>query len=137
MPPAPLRRTLSAPAVRAGAAPYPSVSPPTTPRRCARAGSSSRRVLADLEWWHVQDGQREVARAVAADGENTPAGAPAPPPLVVEDVVQESPLWSLDPFGGPLDSLMPTFTPSPVSIPPPFLDLVLQLTRPAADEPHP
>src|SRR5580658_9221544 len=61
-----LRRALSSPSVRSS--PYPT-SPSTPPsgrlathrhRRSLGSESSSRRVLADIEWWTVVDGQREV-----------------------------------------------------------------------------
>ncbi|KAJ6497011.1 hypothetical protein C8R47DRAFT_327605 [Mycena vitilis] len=59
-----LRRTLSTPSVRT--APYSLLSPagPRTHgsghRRSTGSETSGRRVLADIEWWRVADGQRDV-----------------------------------------------------------------------------
>ncbi|KAJ7219429.1 hypothetical protein GGX14DRAFT_592135 [Mycena pura] len=63
-----LRRTLSSPSVRT--APYPAAmlsgSPPSTAsrssahRRSTDSETSFRRVLADIEWWRVADGQRDL-----------------------------------------------------------------------------
>jgi hypothetical protein len=61
MPPSPLRRTLSAPAVRSS--PYPSSSMRIfgsggrPGRPSSGSSTSSRRVLADLDWWSVVEGQ--------------------------------------------------------------------------------
>ncbi|KAG6820856.1 hypothetical protein H0H93_010683 [Arthromyces matolae] len=60
-----LRRTISSPAVRSS--PYPALSSsvsggPTRPgghRRSSGSETSTRRVLADIEWWRVTDGQRD------------------------------------------------------------------------------
>lgn len=86
MPPCPLRRTLSTPAVRS--APYPTSSNLRTPhahqpRRSLGSDTLTRRVLADLDWWTVQGGQRTPARADAAPGahgENVPHAAPGDAP---------------------------------------------------------
>ncbi|KAJ3904417.1 hypothetical protein F5879DRAFT_72384 [Lentinula edodes] len=65
-----LRRTVSSPAVRSS--PYPTLSssgqlssgPATRPGHSHRRPSGSeiatRRVLADIEWWRVTDGQRDL-----------------------------------------------------------------------------
>ncbi|KAJ7741582.1 hypothetical protein DFH07DRAFT_55414 [Mycena maculata] len=61
-----LRRTLSSPSVRS--APYPAqLSPVPGPRthgsghrRSTGSETSIRRVLADIEWWRVADGQHDV-----------------------------------------------------------------------------
>ncbi|KAJ7087883.1 hypothetical protein C8R44DRAFT_893118 [Mycena epipterygia] len=64
-----LRRTLSSPSVRTASAPYPAMLSPSTPgprthgnghRRSTGSETSNRRVLADIEWWRVADGQRDV-----------------------------------------------------------------------------
>lgn len=62
-----LRRSFSSPSVRSS--PYPSSSSPSTirtrpaphphPRRSAGA-TGERRVLADIEWWRVHDGQCDL-----------------------------------------------------------------------------
>ncbi|KAI0748524.1 hypothetical protein C8Q80DRAFT_1270920 [Daedaleopsis nitida] len=65
-----LRRALSSPSVRSSPYSYPAASSPTghatragghQPRRSSGSDTSGRRVLADLDWWLVQDGQYEVA----------------------------------------------------------------------------
>jgi hypothetical protein len=61
-----LRRTLSTPSVRS--APYSLLSPTTAGprthgsghRRSTGSETSGRRILADIEWWRVADGQRDV-----------------------------------------------------------------------------
>ncbi|EPQ58279.1 hypothetical protein GLOTRDRAFT_114739 [Gloeophyllum trabeum ATCC 11539] len=63
-----LRRTISSPSIRAArSAPYPSIGSAGAtrthghvPRRTSGSETASRRVLADIEWWRVLDGQREV-----------------------------------------------------------------------------
>jgi hypothetical protein len=61
-----LRRTISSPSVRSS--PYPSLSNAVNSaagtrgnghRRSSGSETSSRRVLADIEWWRVADGQRD------------------------------------------------------------------------------
>ena len=64
-----LRRTLSSPSVRSSPYSYPS-NPSSNghatragdrqPRRSSGSDTSNRRVLADIDWWIVQDGQRDV-----------------------------------------------------------------------------
>ncbi|KAL0946715.1 hypothetical protein HGRIS_012900 [Hohenbuehelia grisea] len=60
-----LRRSLSSPTVRS--TPYPTSSSQSSRahgqghRRSSGSETSSRRVLADIEWWRVADGQRESA----------------------------------------------------------------------------
>ncbi|KAF7294805.1 hypothetical protein MIND_01018200 [Mycena indigotica] len=62
MPPA-LRRSSSSPSVRSSAAPYPNIGmlPPGSRsnghRRSTGSETSIRRVLQDIEWWRVTDGQ--------------------------------------------------------------------------------
>ncbi|THU85652.1 hypothetical protein K435DRAFT_805735 [Dendrothele bispora CBS 962.96] len=60
-----LRRTVSSPAVRSS--PYPSTAPSAAQRvhgnghrRSTGSEIVSRRVLADIEWWRVADGQRDL-----------------------------------------------------------------------------
>jgi hypothetical protein len=79
MPPSPLRRTLSAPVVRANAAPYPPASP--SPRRSAR--HLRRRVLADMDWWTVMDGQGHH-QPISRDGEENAVPAAQVIPLAEE-----------------------------------------------------
>ena len=71
-----LRRTLSTPSVRSSPYSYPSSSSANThatragnsqPRRSSGSDTSNRRVLADLDWWVVQDGQREYAASPPGD----------------------------------------------------------------------
>lgn len=65
-----LRRTYSSPSVRSSPYRYPPLSPSSSFTHPVRAGvsahrrlsgteSSHRRVLADIAWWLVQDGQRD------------------------------------------------------------------------------
>ncbi|KAJ3782436.1 hypothetical protein GGU10DRAFT_363776, partial [Lentinula aff. detonsa] len=65
-----LRRTVSSPAVRSS--PYPALSSSGQPnsgpatrlgyshRRSSGSETTTRRVLADIEWWRVTDGQRDL-----------------------------------------------------------------------------
>lgn len=62
-----LRRTISSPSVRSS--PYPSLSSAVNGgpgsrgnghRRSSGSETSGRRVLADIEWWRVADGQRDI-----------------------------------------------------------------------------
>ncbi|KAH9180513.1 hypothetical protein EDB89DRAFT_1900386 [Lactarius sanguifluus] len=54
-----LRRTLSTPSVRIS--PYPSLASRSQRphRRSSGSDLSARKVLGDIDWWHVADGQRE------------------------------------------------------------------------------
>lgn len=57
-----LRRTFSAPS---RSSPYSSSSTqtrtaPRSPRRSSGSDTANRRVLADIDWWRVEEGQREV-----------------------------------------------------------------------------
>ena len=65
----PLRRTLSSPSVRSSSSSYPAYptsstlatrTAPRSPRRSSGSDIINRRVLADLDWWCVEQGQREV-----------------------------------------------------------------------------
>lgn len=78
-----LRRTYSSPSVRSSPYRYPPVSPYIPSAHATRAGvpahrrssgteSSRRRVLADIDWWLVQDGQRDFL----AEDEDADADAP-------------------------------------------------------------
>ncbi|KAF5389885.1 hypothetical protein D9757_003633 [Collybiopsis confluens] len=72
-----LRRTMSSPAVRSS--PYPTLSsaahlntgPLTRPahghRRSSGSDTSTRRVLADIEWWRVTEGQRDFEAEAEQD----------------------------------------------------------------------
>ncbi|RPD66408.1 hypothetical protein L226DRAFT_566845 [Lentinus tigrinus ALCF2SS1-7] len=119
-----LRRTLSSPSVRSSPYSYPSLqsanSHPTRagdrqPRRSSGSDTSNRRVLADIDWWIVQDGQREVAgpfggegdpdEQVAAENEQVrPVGAnvtvedavAVPPPAVATTVVAASAMGAFE-----------------------------------------
>ncbi|KAE9409463.1 hypothetical protein BT96DRAFT_931662 [Gymnopus androsaceus JB14] len=74
-----LRRTLSSPVVRSS--PYPTLlsssssGPATRPghghRRSSGSETATRRVLADIEWWRVTDGQRDP-EAEQDDHEQSP-----------------------------------------------------------------
>ena len=64
-----LRRTFSSPPTRRGPYSYPSSlsssgaqtrAGPNQPRRSSGSDVSNRRVLADIDWWIVQDGQRDI-----------------------------------------------------------------------------
>ena len=72
-----LRRTISSPSVRSS--PYPTLSNNlgsgasprgTTHRRSSGSDLSNRRVLADIEWWRVADGQCEPDLDQESDGQN-------------------------------------------------------------------
>lgn len=63
----PLRRTFSSPSVRSSSySSYINSSAPSTrtaprsPRRSSGSDTANRRVLADLDWWRVEEGQREI-----------------------------------------------------------------------------
>ncbi|TFK55060.1 hypothetical protein OE88DRAFT_1732336 [Heliocybe sulcata] len=76
-----LRRTFSSPSARSSrSAPYPSIGSAGAtragghvPRRSSGSETASRRVLADITWWRVLDGQREVDQE-SAEGENQEQG---------------------------------------------------------------
>ncbi|KAI0062305.1 hypothetical protein BV25DRAFT_1916216 [Artomyces pyxidatus] len=76
-----LRRTLSSPAVRSS--PYPAAigvaaGRPHGPRRSSGSDTSSRRVLADIDWWRVTVGQNDTDLAEereAAEGAEAPSPA--------------------------------------------------------------
>ena len=101
-----LRRTLSSPSVRSSPYSYPSSANTNghatraggyQPRRSSGSDTNSRRVLADLDWWLVQDGQYEVAGPSGeqdADGqvaaENEQVRAPGAT-VVAEDIVAAPP----------------------------------------------
>ena len=58
-----LRRTTSSPSVRSS--PYPTslslAARNPVPRRASGSDVSSRRVLAEIDWWRVEEGQKELA----------------------------------------------------------------------------
>ena len=72
-----LRRTLSSPSVLSSPYRNPSSSAPghatrtgnPQPRRSSGSDTNNRRVLADIDWWVVQDGQREFVAPSAQDEE--------------------------------------------------------------------
>ncbi|KAH9843198.1 uncharacterized protein C8Q71DRAFT_698875 [Rhodofomes roseus] len=76
-----LRRTFSSPPTRRGPYAYPSSlssgpqtrAGPHQPRRSSGSDVSNRRVLADIDWWLVQDGQRDVYDASTGDRTMTDA----------------------------------------------------------------
>ncbi|KAH9945881.1 uncharacterized protein BXZ73DRAFT_72782 [Epithele typhae] len=85
-----LRRTLSTPSVRSSPYSYPSSSSsssssaanahatragPHQPRRSSGSDTNNRRVLADLDWWVVQDGQREYVGPSPEQEESQEHGA--------------------------------------------------------------
>jgi hypothetical protein len=83
-----LRRTISSPSVRSS--PYPSnanVGPGGRnhghiPRRSSGSETSGRRVLAEIEWWRVVDGQRDPDAEQETDERETDQGQePQPPEL--------------------------------------------------------
>lgn len=104
-----LRRSFSSSSVRSS--PYPSSLSNTSAnnnrarvaghgfRRSSDSETSERRVLADIEWWRVSDGQRDLdASELDQDvqtGVHVPAGrpvaqsgsdSPQTPPLVLHDI---------------------------------------------------
>jgi hypothetical protein len=80
-----LRRTFSAPS---RSSPYSSSSPTRTgsrsPRRSSGSDTANRRVLADIDWWRVEEGQREV-RGLSFDEQLRPTT----PASDAEDLEQE------------------------------------------------
>ncbi|KDQ60775.1 hypothetical protein JAAARDRAFT_561428 [Jaapia argillacea MUCL 33604] len=71
-----LRRTISSPSLSRSArsAPYPSLGLTGAnrvnghvPRRTSGSETSTRRVLADIDWWKVMDGQRDLDQECSAD----------------------------------------------------------------------
>ncbi|KZP12557.1 hypothetical protein FIBSPDRAFT_961260 [Athelia psychrophila] len=112
MPPAPLRRSFSSPSVRAtpyssalahlGAGPGRTQAHGHGNRRSSGAETTRRRVLADLEWWRVVDGQHDDqtaergAEAVEGGQEQeqsaeAPASAPAPAVWVLDSDFERLP----------------------------------------------
>lgn len=117
-----LRRTVSSPPARRGPYSYPSSLSQGTPGSATRPGAhnprrssgsdvNNRRVLADIDWWIVQDGQRDdldaydqrdAPDAAEREGEPAPAvaGVAAPTPLVEHDLDHVHPMWQLGPQVG-------------------------------------
>jgi hypothetical protein len=79
-----LRRTLSAPAVRANAGPY---SPSGSPRR---TNTFRRRVLGEIDWWNVVDGQGQLQPIPQADENAVPQAQAAD--VTTETAMQ--PVWN-------------------------------------------
>lgn len=131
-----LRRTNSSPAVRSSPyrAPLTSCSTQTrtgarSPRRSSGSDTTNRRVLADLDWWRVEEGQREV-RGLAPHEQLRPATPstdddeldqeerePLPAPRLLDfapagDNVGAAPVWHSMPGGGlnTLDTLQSRLT---------------------------
>lgn len=74
-----LRRALSTPSVRAS--PYPSLltsrpqrSHPHAHRRSSGSDLTARKVLADIDWWRVADGQREKTGEEDGEGDEGEEG---------------------------------------------------------------
>ena len=109
-----LRRTLSSPSVRSS--PYSYSSSPSSslltrqgshgPRRSSGSDTTQRRVLVDIDWWRVEEGQRELrglpplARPTDANHENANADAEhveheTGSPLSAS-VMTDFPLWEPD-----------------------------------------
>lgn len=95
-----LRRTISSPSVRSS--PYPSAlftasagarNQPSGHRRSSASETQTRRVLADIEWWKVIDGQQDVENGSAQEQEETAQGHGHDPehPDVQDQVSDE--LW--------------------------------------------
>ncbi|EJF66089.1 hypothetical protein DICSQDRAFT_177462 [Dichomitus squalens LYAD-421 SS1] len=108
-----LRRTLSSPSVRSSPYRNPSSSAlghatragNPQPRRSSGSDTSNRRVLADIDWWVVQDGQREFVapsgqdedanEVVAAENEQVrPLGGATV--VTSEDIVEAPPAAAAD-----------------------------------------
>ncbi|KAI0054023.1 hypothetical protein FA95DRAFT_1568320 [Auriscalpium vulgare] len=84
-----LRRTISSPAVRSS--PYPSSQPSQTARpggqrRSSGSDVASRRVLADIDWWLVTDGQHHPHSQEESDAAEGTVPAPADPVLLAADL---------------------------------------------------
>ncbi|KAL5533107.1 hypothetical protein ACEPAF_4883 [Sanghuangporus sanghuang] len=101
-----LRRTVSESASPARMSPYPSslslsaagalnAGVPIRPRRVA-SETPGRRVLADIEWWRILDGQQEEEGNATGNGnenendQNTSSGSVAELQPALEDAMQES-----------------------------------------------
>ncbi|KAF9052173.1 hypothetical protein BDP27DRAFT_1433897 [Rhodocollybia butyracea] len=94
-----LRRSVSSPVVHARSSPYPTLSssnsgPATRPghshRRSSGSETATRRVLADIEWWRVSEGQRDL-EAVEAEEDSSEPSSPRTPENLLEGLV--SPAW--------------------------------------------
>lgn len=116
-----LRRTFSSPPARRGPYSYPSSlsssgaqtrAGPHQPRRSSGSDVSNRRVLADIDWWIVQDGQRDVYDASTGgrtltdaaendtDVESGAGGATPTAPAPGEGVDAVLPAWQPTPSIG-------------------------------------
>lgn len=97
-----LRRTASSPVVRS--VPYPSSSAAMNGvavrghghRRSSGSDTTSRRVLADIEWWRVTDGQLDLAADQESEDHNTPDGANPTVVDVFPDAVAVAAFISID-----------------------------------------
>ena len=98
-----LRRTTSFPVVRS--APYPapanSANGPTATRgnghrRSSGSEISSRRVLADIEWWRVTDGQRDPDADQQSEDRRRDQDVPHSQILVVDESLGGAEIFSAD-----------------------------------------
>ncbi|GLB34646.1 hypothetical protein LshimejAT787_0202110 [Lyophyllum shimeji] len=91
-----LRRTISSPSVRSS--PYPALSSAVSGvagtrgsghRRSSGSETSTRRVLADIEWWRVADGQRDLDADREPEDRNRDQTleSPVSPGLALEDLL--------------------------------------------------
>lgn len=111
-----LRRTLSSPTVRSSPYSYSSSSSSLLtrqgshgPRRSSGSDTIQRRVLADIDWWRVEEGQRELrglpplARPVDANHENPNADTEREHEtgsLTSVSIMTDVPLWQPAPGSG-------------------------------------
>ncbi|KAG6817792.1 hypothetical protein H0H87_003200 [Tephrocybe sp. NHM501043] len=96
-----LRRTISSPSVRSS--PYPVLSSalngggpgsrPSGHRRSSGSETSTRRVLADIEWWRVADGQRDADADDEQDGHHHAPDSPSGHGLALEELLSTSVLF--------------------------------------------
>ncbi|KAG6900659.1 hypothetical protein C0993_005892 [Termitomyces sp. T159_Od127] len=94
-----LRRTISSPAVRSS--PYPALSSAvsggvaarSSHRRSMGSETSTRRVLADIEWWRVTDGQCEADIDQESNRDQAP-DSPSGPGSALEELLSTSVLFS-------------------------------------------
>ncbi|KAG6910281.1 hypothetical protein DXG01_011678 [Tephrocybe rancida] len=96
-----LRRTISSPSVRSS--PYPALSSavngasrPSGHRRSSGSETSTRRVLADIEWWRVVDGQRDPDADEDSEDHNRDQApdSPSGPGLALGELLSTSVLFS-------------------------------------------
>lgn len=111
-----LRRTYSSPSVRSSPYRYPPLSSSSQSTHAARAGApahrrssgaetSRRRVLADIAWWLVQDGQRDFFAEDEDADADVPATAETEQDVSEEandasDALRSAPTWQLHASAG-------------------------------------